>query len=108
MFLEIFLFEIKYRLKRPATYSYFLILFFMAFMAVYSNHLNIGGAAGLVNKNSPHAINMMVCVMMIFGTMICSAIMGVPVFRDFENNFHEIMFTTPVKKCQYHSQKAIL
>src|SRR5437764_1255357 len=101
MFLQILSFEIQYRLKRPATYAYFLILFFMAFMAVYSDSVSIGGEGGLVNKNSPHTINMIVVVMMIFGTMIISAIMGVPVFRDFEHGFHEIMFTTPVKKFEY-------
>jgi ABC-2 type transport system permease protein len=101
MFKEIFLFELRYRLKRPATYAYFIILFLMMFLATYSENVNIGGASGLVNKNAPFTINMSVCIMMIFGTMICSAIMGVPVFRDFEHNFHEIMFTTPVRKWQY-------
>ncbi len=103
MFFKIFSFEVKYRLKRPATYIYFFIFFFMTFMAVYSRYVGIGGEGGLVNKNSPFTINLVVIIMMIFGTMICSAIMGVPVFRDFEHNFHEIMFTTPVKKWEYLS-----
>ncbi len=101
MFWKIFAFEIKYRLKRPATYVYFFIFFFMTFMAVYSKYVGIGEEGGLVNKNSPYTINVVVMIMTIFGTMICSAIMGVPVFRDFEHNFHEIIFTTPVKKWQY-------
>jgi ABC-2 type transport system permease protein len=101
MFWKIFAFELKYRLKRPATYVYFFIFFFMTFMAVYSKYVGIGGEGGLVNKNSPYTINLVVMIMTIFGTMICSAIMGVPVFRDFEHNFHEIVFTTPVKKWEY-------
>jgi len=100
-FLQILTFEIRYRLKRPATYAYFIILFLMAFLAIYTRQLTIGESSGLVNRNSPYMINIMVMVMVIFGTMICSAVMGVPVFRDFENGFHEIMFTTPVKKWQY-------
>jgi ABC-2 type transport system permease protein len=101
MFLNILSFELKYRLKRPATYVYFFIFFFMTFLAVYSKHVGIGGEGGLVNKNSPYTVNIVVMIMTIFGTMICSAIMGVPVFRDFEHNFHEIIFTTPVKKWEY-------
>ena len=101
MFLKILAFEVKYRLKRPATYAYFFILFFMTFLAVYSNHVGIGGEGGLVNKNSPFTINLVVIIMMIFGTMISSAIMGVPVFRDFDHGIHEIIFTTPIKKWEY-------
>ena len=94
MFLSILKFEIRYRLKRPATYVFFAILFAMTFLAIYSSHVNIGGSSGIINRNSPFSINMAVSVMLIFGTMICSAIMGVPVFRDFEHGFHEIIFTT--------------
>ena len=101
MLLQILIFELRYRFKRPATYAYFIILFAMAFLAIYSNHVQVGASSGLVNKNSPHTINTLVVVLMVFGTMISSAVMGVPVFRDFEYGFHEIMFTTPIKKWQY-------
>ncbi|MEP7263480.1 MAG: M1 family aminopeptidase [Bacteroidota bacterium] len=101
MFKEIFLFEIRYRMIRPVTYIYFAILFLMMFLAAYGDNVSIGNVSGLVNKNSPFNINSSVSLLMIFGTLICSAIMGVPVFRDFDHNFHEIMFTTPVKKWQY-------
>lgn len=77
----------------------------MAFLAVYSNHVGIGGEGGLVNKNSPYTINTVVLIMVIFGTLICSAIMGVPVFRDFEHGFHEIIFTTPIKKKRLFSRQ---
>lgn len=101
MFKEIFLFEIRYRLKRPATYAYFIILFLMMFFAAYNEHVSIGGVSGLVNRNAPYTINIAMSIMLVFGTMIISAIMGVPVFRDFDYRFHEIIFTTPVKKWQY-------
>ena len=47
MFKEIFLFELKYRMKRPATYLNFAILFMMAYMAMLAL-----GSWWLV-KNSP-------------------------------------------------------
>lgn len=70
-------------------------------MFMTTDSVQIGGAVGQVHKNSPFSINQSIMIMMIFGTMIISAVMGVPVYRDFEYNFHEIMFTTPVKKWQY-------
>lgn len=70
-------------------------------MASYGDDVHIGNVSGLVHKNAPFNVNNSIATMMIFGTLICSALMGVPVFRDFDHNFHEIMFTTPVKKWQY-------
>lgn len=99
--LPILLFELKYRLRRPATYGYFFILFLMSLMFVSTKGIQIGGAVGQVFRNAPFIINQVTAVMMIFGTLIISAVMGVPIYRDFEHRFHEIMFTTPVKKWQY-------
>lgn len=98
---KIISFELKYRLHRPATYIYFFILFFMTFLCITTDAVIIGGAAGKVLKNSPYTIDQIVSILMIFGAMICSAVMGIPVFRDFDYKFHEIIFTTPVKKWQY-------
>jgi ABC-2 type transport system permease protein len=94
-------FELSYRLRRPATYAYFLILFVLCFFFACTDSVTIGGATGNVFKNAPYPINQSVMIMTIFSTMIISAVMGVPVYRDFEFNFHEIMFTTPVKKSDY-------
>ena len=94
-------FELSYRLRRPATYAYFTILFLMCFLFSTTDGMQIGGATGNVLKNAPFVINQSVMILMVFSTMIISAVMGVPVYRDFEYNFHEIMFTTPVKKYQY-------
>lgn len=101
MFFTILKFELKYRFKRPATYIYFAILFFMAFLFLTTDVVQIGGGNGNVFRNAPYTINQVVCILGIFSSMICSALMGVPVFRDFDNKFHEIYFTTPIKKFDY-------
>lgn len=46
MFSEIFLFELRYRLTRPATYVYFLIFFLLPFAAMISDIVQVGGATG--------------------------------------------------------------
>ena len=99
--LKIISFEISYRFRRPATYIYFAILFLLSFLFVTTDAISLGGSTGNVFKNSPYTITQVISALMLFGTMIISAVMGVPVYRDFEYNFHEIMFSTPVKKLEY-------
>lgn len=101
MFFTILKFELRYRFKRPATYIYFAILFFMAFLFLTTDVVQIGGGNGNVFRNSPFTINQAVIILGIFSSMVCSALMGVPVFRDFDNKFHEIYFTTPIRKFDY-------
>lgn len=101
MLLKIIIFELRYRLNRPATYIYFVILFFLSFLFITTDVVQIGGSQGSVFRNSPFTINQTVLILNLFAAMICSAIMGVPVYRDFEHRFHEILFTSPITKFQY-------
>lgn len=98
MFKEIFLFEIKYRLRRPATWAYFFILLtFGLFVSIGGN----GPASEKVFVNSPVAIATMLSVISIFGIMLSSAIMGVPVYRDIEHKTENYYFTLPVTEKGY-------
>jgi len=98
MFLEIFKFELKYRFRRPATYGYFLLLFLlMALVTVYGN----GPASEKTNVNSPYAIVNFLSVIAIFGTLLGSAIMGVPVYRDIEHNTKTYFFSYPISEKGY-------
>lgn len=101
MFKEIFQFELKYRKKRAATYIYFGIIFLMCFLAVTTDVVQIGGAAGQIKENSPMVITQMTLIVTVFLTLIASAVMGVAVLRDFEHNTEAIMFSTPIKKFHY-------
>lgn len=102
MFLEIFRFELWYRSKRPATYIYFLILFLVGFGAMAWDGLTVGGGTGLVKDNAPIVIaRMMIILTAIPGFFLSSAIMGVPILRDFEHNTASMVFTSPIKKGDY-------
>ncbi|GAB2956428.1 M1 family aminopeptidase [Hymenobacter coalescens] len=108
MFLEIFLFELRYRLKRPATYIYFGIMALMAFIAMialggaFGGGIIIGDASsGKVLANSPYQINWLMMVMSMFGVFITSAMMGTPVYRDFEHRTHSLYYTAPITKAGY-------
>ena len=101
MLLEIIRFELKYRLKRPATYIYFSILLLLSLTAMASDVVQIGGAAGQVKINAPTTITTIVLIITAFFSMIVSAIMGVGILRDFEHKTHSMLFTTPITKRDY-------
>ncbi len=98
MFSEIFFFELKYRLKRPATWAYFGILF------VFALFLSIGGLTGGSEKvfvNAPASIASNLNTVSIFAIMLASAIMGVPVYRDIEHGTQNYFFSYPISEKGY-------
>jgi ABC-2 type transport system permease protein len=98
MFKEIFLFEIKYRLKRPATWSYFgILLLFGLIVSIGGN----GPASEKVFVNSPIAIATVLSTISIFGIMLSSAIMGVPIYRDIEHKTENYFFSYPISEKGY-------
>ncbi|MBN1184130.1 MAG: hypothetical protein JXB49_17690 [Bacteroidales bacterium] len=94
-------FELYYRLRRPATYIYFLIIFGFTFLLVTLPETSIAGAGEKLHVNSPYIINSLIISFLVYGSFICAAICGVPVYRDFEHDSYELIFTTHVKKGQY-------
>ncbi|MFT4762042.1 MAG: ABC-2 type transport system permease protein [Paraglaciecola sp.] len=99
---EIFKFELQYRAKRPATYIYFAILFLMAFCAITTDVIQVGGSAGQIKANAPTTITFFFTILSaVIGMLMASAIMGVPVIRDFEHGTASMMFTAPINKYQY-------
>jgi ABC-2 type transport system permease protein len=101
MFWEIFLFEIKFRLKRISTYVYFAIWFFMAFFTVSVRQFGPGSSGGKVFVNSPYTISLVMVNLSAFGLVVISAIFGTSIYRDFEQDTYKIFFTTPLKKRDY-------
>jgi ABC-type transport system involved in multi-copper enzyme maturation permease subunit len=99
--IEIILFELRYRIKRPATYIYFAILFLMCFLAVTTDSVRIGGGVGQVKENAPITIASMMLIISVFSCLITSAVMGVAILRDFEHQTESMLFTTPIKKRDY-------
>ena len=105
MFSEIFRFEIKYRLKRPATYIYFALLFLMGFLFINIMGGAFKGATATTGSkvlvNSPAALGQVIQALAYVGVLIISAIMGNAVYRDFEHRTHALLYTTPIKKWEY-------
>lgn len=102
MWFNIFQFELSYRKGRPATYLYFLILFFLSFLAVTTDVVQIGGSAGKIKENAPFVVTQMQIILCsLVGMLMASAIMGVAVVRDFEYRTEALFFTAPIRKIDY-------
>ena len=101
MIWEIVKFELKYRSLRPVTYIYFFLLLVFSFLMASFADISTSESENLIYQNAPEIITILILVLTMIGTFIASAVMGVPVFRDYDHNFYEIIYSTKVKKLDY-------
>ncbi|MFT4770966.1 MAG: ABC-2 type transport system permease protein [Cryomorphaceae bacterium] len=101
MFGEFFKLELRSAFKSPMVYIFFFLIALMAFGAVASDGVQIGGAVGNVYKNSPHTLTNYVLILGIFGLLFAAAFFNSAALRDHNNQFNEIMFSLPIKKSGY-------
>lgn len=98
MFWPIFSFEISYRFRRPATYIYYFALLALTTLLIANGGI---GASEKVWYNSPYTIGIYMCVLGIYCTLLSSAVMGMPLYRDLEHQTKEYLLTTPVSRGAY-------
>ncbi|MEL7340327.1 MAG: ABC transporter permease, partial [Bacteroidota bacterium] len=102
MLYKVIQFELRYRLRRPATWIYFGILLLMACLALTWDGLTVGGGTGQVKENAPLALARISLILSVLpGFLLMSGIMGVPVVRDREHKTESMLFTTNLSKGQY-------
>ena len=99
MWTEFFTFEIKYRLKRPETYLFFLFLFLFSLFGV--EFVFQGIDLGLVRKNSPLVIAKSMGAITGLSMIVASMIMGVPILRDFQYDMASLIYLNPISKKDY-------
>jgi ABC-2 type transport system permease protein len=98
MFLQIFLFELRYRIKRPATWVYFFIFFLIGFLTVGTGS---SPATEKVMHNAPWTMTIGNILFSMVGMLVCSAVMGVPLYRDIEHQTRNYFYTYPITKGGY-------
>ena len=101
MFKTFFISELKYTLKQPMVYIFIFILALMEFFATVSDNVQVGGAIGNVYRNSPYTITIHVTIFCIFSLLMAVAFFNNAALRDHNNEFNEILFTTPLSKPGY-------
>lgn len=101
MFKNFFLLELKYTLKQPMVYIMLSIITLLVLAASSSDNIVIGGSVGNVYRNAPHIITIYTTVLTIFGLIIATAFFNNAALRDHNNQFNEILFSTPLSKAGY-------
>ncbi len=94
--MEIFSFELKYRLKRPATWIYMALGMAIALLI---SILQRSATAELVN--SPSSIAGITSGLSVISIFFYAAIMGVPIFRDQDHKTAQTYFTFPIPEKSY-------
>ncbi|WP_299186107.1 M1 family aminopeptidase [uncultured Aquimarina sp.] len=93
---EIFLFELQYRFRRPATWIYAGLGMLMAGLLAY---LMQSSTAQFVN--SPNNIAEIIGPISVISIFFYAAIMGVPIFRDQDHKTAQTYFTFPITQKSY-------
>ena len=101
MFIEFLKLELRSAFKSPMLYVFLFLITLLAFGAVASDTVQIGGAVGNVYKNSPHTLTNFTLILGIFGLLFAAAFYNNAALRDHNNQFNEIMFHLPIKKAGY-------
>ncbi len=96
---EIFLFELKYRLRRADTYLFFFAILLFSIIAV--NFIYEGQEIGQIKLNSSFVVSKTMAICVGFFMIITSMIMGVPIIRDFRYNIQSLIFVNPISKLDY-------
>ena len=105
MFSTIFFYELKYWLKRPATYIYMAIFFMLSlFMAattagIFDSITATTSSARIVN--SPIGINNLFNGLTILIFFLFPSIIGASINRDFKSEMHSILYSYPFTKANY-------
>lgn len=82
-------------------YIFILILALMEFFATVSDNVQVGGAIGNVYRNSPYTLTLHISIFCIFSLLMAAAFFNNAALRDHNNEFNEILFTTPLSKPGY-------
>tara|TARA_R110002050_G_scaffold300621_1_gene471016 strand:+ start:46402 stop:49977 length:3576 start_codon:yes stop_codon:yes gene_type:complete len=101
MFKTFFFTELKYTMKQPMVYIFTFVFALLVFLATVSDNVQIGGSVGNVTKNAPFIITQFTLFMSMFGLLVAAAFYNNASLRDFNNNFNEIIFSTPLSKSGY-------
>ncbi len=102
MFLHFIKYEIKHWLKTPMLYVFLLIIALLTWAQASTDNVSFGvGGQGNVFENAPTTIQQFYGIFGIFGMLFSIAFFNSTAGRDFNSNFHQIIFSKPISKFSY-------
>lgn len=96
-----FQFEIRYWVRQPMTWVFFLLYFLLTFGALTSDFITIGGGNGNTNKNAPLAIEQMFAIISLIGIVTNTSFFNATASRDYTFGMDQIIFASPIKKFHF-------
>jgi ABC-2 type transport system permease protein len=101
MLRSILAFEARYHLKSMLFWLSGVLFFVLSFGAATTDSVQIGGAIGAVNRNSPFVIMQFSLVMTVIASFVVVAFVAGAILRDEEQGTAGMLFTTPMRKRDY-------
>ena len=101
MLARIAAFEIRYQLRQPLFWIVGGIFFLLAFFAITTDAVTIGGSIGNVHRNAPFVIMQTLLTLTALGTFLTTAFVAGSVHRDFELQTDAQFFSLPIRKRDY-------
>jgi ABC-2 type transport system permease protein len=101
MMLEFFKFELREQLRSPLMWILAVIFGLMAFGAISSDAVQVGGSIGSVNRNAPTVLVQFLGVFTLLGMLIVASLFSNAMLRDFELGTSDLMFSNPIRKRDY-------
>ena len=98
MFLQLFRFELRYWLRQPIAYIFFLVNALLVFGATSSDVITIGGGVGNVFKNSPYVVQNYFALFSLLSLLMITTFFNSAAARDFNEKTNQILFATPLQK----------
>ena len=98
MFFHLFRFELRYWLRQPIAYIFFLINALLVFGATVSDDITIGGGVGNVFKNSPYVVQNYYAFFSLLSLLMITTFFNNAAARDFSEKTNQILFSTPLSK----------
>ncbi|MGI9324994.1 MAG: ABC transporter permease subunit [Pseudomonadales bacterium] len=100
--IEVFRFECRYQLRSPLFWSMAVLFFLLAFFAMASEDVRVGGVGSNVNLNGSFAIIQTQYVFSILMMFAGIAFVAGAITRDYETRTAELLFASGVRERDYY------
>jgi ABC-type transport system involved in multi-copper enzyme maturation permease subunit len=95
------LFEIRYWLRRPMPYIFFLVFALFAFGFLDFDFIQIGAGRGITHANAPLVVQILYGAMSVLGLVAITSFFNATATRDYTSGMDQIVFASPIKKIHF-------
>ena len=101
MWLEFFKFDLRLQLRQPLLWMIAIVFALLAFAAISTDAITLGGGIGNINRNAPKVIVNFFSMLSVMSMFFVTLFIANAVLRDTEVGISDMLFATPMKKIDY-------